>query len=130
MNNDALEKEVKRLVHANRYEKGYVCIVDVLLLLGYLTKENYENWRFGRVDYLERVCTVNLSKLTLINKAMVKNASELGLKSSWTAYNKYGKGVKRPLRFSKSGAKTIEERYATHYVDTDRLTELKEPKRT
>lgn len=130
MNNDALEKEVKRLVHANRYEKGYVCIVDVLLLLGYLTKENYENWRFGRVDYLERVCTVNLSKLTLINKALVKNAFELGLKSSWTAYNKYGKGVKRPLRFSKSGAKTIEERYATHYVDTDRLTELKEPKRT
>ena len=28
MNNTDLEKEVKRLVHLNHYEKGYVCAVD------------------------------------------------------------------------------------------------------
>lgn len=125
MNNNDLDKEVKRLVHHNRYEKGYVCTVDVLMQLGYLTKKDYENWRFGRVDYLEKVCNTNLSKLTLINKLIRKYSSELNLKSSWTRYNIYGKGAKRQLRFSKSGNKTIEERYATHFIDNERIDRLK-----
>lgn len=128
MNNADLDKEVKRLVHSNRYEKGYVCSVDILLQLDYLTKKDYEDWRFGRIDHLERVCKTNLSKLTLINKLIRKYSTELDLKSSWTGYNKYGKGVKHRLRFSKSGDKTIEEKYATHYIDKNRMIELKEKK--
>jgi hypothetical protein len=50
MNSADLDKEVKRLVNSNRYEKGYVCAVDILLQLDYLTKKDYENLRFGRVD--------------------------------------------------------------------------------
>lgn len=126
MNNVDLEKEVKRLVHSNLYEKGFVCVVDVLLQLGYLTKADYEDWRFGRIDYLEKVCKINLGKLTSINKLIGKYSSELGLKSSWTAYNQFGKGIKRRLQFSKSGDKSIEDKYATHYVDKKRIIELKE----
>ena len=48
------------------------------------------------------------------------------MKSSWTGYNQFGKGIKRRLRFSKSGDKTIEDRYATHYIDKNRMNELKE----
>ena len=125
MNNVDLEKKVKSLVHLNRYEKGLVCAVDILLELNYLTKKDYENWRFGRVDYLEKVCNTNLSKLTLINKLIRKYSTELGLKSSWTGYNQFGKSVKRRLRFSKSGDKTIEDRYSTHYIDRERIIELK-----
>lgn len=125
MNNADLEKKVKRLVHSNRYEKGYVCSVDILLQLDFLSKKDYEDWRFGRVDYLEKVCNINLSKLTLINKLIRKYAIELDLKSSWTGYNQFGKGIKRRLRFSKSGDKTIEDRYATHYIDKNRMNELK-----
>ncbi|MCG6191586.1 hypothetical protein [Maribellus maritimus] len=128
MNNVDLEKEVKRLVHLNRYEKGIVCAVDILKQLNYLSNKDYDNWRFGRVEYLEKGCNTNLSKLTLINKLIKKYSTELGLKSSWTRYNQYGKGVKRRLRFSKSGTPTIEDRYATHYIDTDRIIELKEIK--
>ncbi|MDO9339493.1 MAG: hypothetical protein Q7T72_03090 [Bacteroidales bacterium] len=128
MNNADLDKEVKRLVHLNRYEKGYVCVVDILLQLDYLTKKDYEDWRFGRVDYLEKVCNINLSKLTLINKLIRKYSTELDLKSSWTGYNQFGKGIKRRLRFSKTGDKTIEDRYATHYIDKSRMNELKEKK--
>ena len=128
MNKVDLDKEVKRLVHSNRYEKGLVCAVDILMQLNYLTKKDYEDWRFGRVNYLEKVCNINLSKLTLINKLIRKYATELGLKGSWTGYNKYGKGVKHRLRFSKSGDKNIEDRYATHYIDTKRINELKEKK--
>jgi len=125
MNNVNLEKEVKRLVHLNRYEKGIICAVDILKQLNYLTNKDYDNWRFGRVEYLEKVCNANLSKLTLINKLIRKYSTELGLKGSWTGYNQYGKGVKRRLRFSKSGEKTIEDRYATHYIDNERIIELK-----
>ena len=125
MNNVDLEKKVKSLVHLNSYEKGLVCAVDILLELNYLTKKDYENWRFGRVDYLEKVCNTNLSKLTLINKLIRKYSTELGLKSSWTGYNQFGKSVKRRLRFSKSGDKTIEDRYSTHYIDRERIIELK-----
>ena len=66
MNNAALEKEVKRLVHSNRDEKGYVCSIDVLIQLGYLSQGNYEDWRLGRVEYLEKVCKTNLGKLIKI----------------------------------------------------------------
>lgn len=128
MNNADLDKEVKRLVHLNRYEKVYVCAVDILLQLDYLTKKDYEEWRFGKVDYLEKVCNINLSKLTLINKLIRKFSTELDLKSSWTGYNQFGKGIKRRLRFSKSGDKTIEDRYATHYIDKNRMIELNEKK--
>ena len=125
MNNTDLDKEVKRLVHQNRYEKGFVCAVDVLMQLDFLTKKDYEDWRFGRVDYLEKVCKINLSKLTLINKLIKKYSTELDLKNSWTGNNKYGKGVKHRLRFSKSGEKNIEDRYATHYIDNKRINEMK-----
>lgn len=130
MNKVDLDKDVKRLVHSNRYEKGYVCAVDILMQLGYLSKKDYEDWRFGRIDYLERVCRINLSKLTLISKLIRKYTAELNLKPSWTGYNQFGKGVKRRLRFSKSGDKTIENKYATHYIDKNRMIELKEKKTT
>ena len=125
MNNVLLEKEVKRLVHLNRNEKGFVCAVDLLLQLNYVTKKDYEAWRFGRVDYLEKVCHINLSKLTLINKSIRKYSTELALKNAQTTYYQFGKGAKRKLRFSKSGNKTIEDRYSTHYIDNERINELK-----
>lgn len=31
-------------------EKGYICFVDVFMKLGYLSKSDYENWRFRRVS--------------------------------------------------------------------------------
>lgn len=128
MNNADLDKEVKRLVHLNRYEKGYVCPVDILMQLDYLSKNDYENWRFGRVDYLEKVCKINLRKRTRINKLIKKYSTDLGLKESWTAYNKYGKGVKQLLRFSKSGKQAIENAYSTHFIDKDRISVLKNNK--
>ncbi len=125
MNSIELEKEVKNLVHTLRYEKGLVCAVDILIKLDYLSKKDYENWRFGKVDYLEKVCNINLSKLTLINKTIRKIATDLKLDKSWTGYNQYGKGVKRRLKFSKSENINIEETYATHYIDKNRIKELK-----
>lgn len=126
MNNTDLDKDVKRLVHKNVYDKGFVSVVDILLQQNYLTKKDYDDWRFGRVEYLEKVCKINLGKLTLINKLIMTYSAELDLKSSWTGYNQYGKGINRRLRFSKSGDKTIEDSYAAHYIDKERMIELNE----
>jgi len=125
MNNIDLKKKVKNSVNSLRYEKGFVCAVDVLQKLDYLSKKDYEDWRFGRIDYLEKVCNANLHKLTLINKTIKKTAKDLKLDESWTGYNQYGKGLKRRLRFSKSGNENIEKAYATHYIDKKRINELK-----
>ncbi len=125
INNQDLEKKVKQVAHSLAYEKGYVCVTDMLMRLGYLSKENHEDWRFGRIPYLEKVCNVNLSKLSLISKLTRKFANELKLKPSFTLYKKYGKGIKPTLIFSKTRLPHIEETYATHYVNLKRINEMK-----
>jgi len=41
---------------------------------------------------------------------------------------KHGKGVKSKLIFSKTGDDNIEKAYSTHYIDNDRINELKQTK--
>lgn len=105
---------------------GYRCIA----------KKKYEDWRFGRVSYLESVCTVNLHKLSFIMHQMRVYAQKTGLKPSFTCYKQWGVKNKSeqgrrpviPLRFSKSGNPEIERWYATHFLDLKRIAELKAEK--
>ncbi len=79
--------------------------------IGVLSKKKYEEWRFGRVFYLESVCIVNLRKVSFIMHQMRVYAQKMGLKPSfcyykqWGVKKKIGQGHKSvlPLRFSKSG---------------------------
>jgi len=128
MNDQELENKIKKIANSLIYEKGYVCAVDMLIKLNYLTKKNYEDWRFGKIEYLEKACKINLSKLSTINRTIKKIANDLKLVKSWTGYNQYGKGIKRRLIFSKSGDKNIENAYTTHYLDKKRINELKTDK--
>lgn len=126
MNNQELEKKVIESGKKILQKKGWFCATDILLELKILSKENYENWRFGKIRYLEKVCDMNLSKLTLINKIIQRLAHELDLNESWTYYKQYGKGKKKiRLRFSKSGKEDIEKKYATHYMDSKKIKQLK-----
>lgn len=124
-------------VHSSMYhqcqKRGYAAPVDVLLEVGVLPKQKYEGWRHGRVDYLERVCTVNLRKLSFIMHQLRVYAQKNNLKPSVTVYKQWAVKKKNGqghtpvirLRFSKSGDAEIEKWYATHYVDGSRITELK-----
>jgi len=105
-------------MNKNIFEKGYAAPVDVLMDIGVLSKKDYEDWRAGRVPFLEKVCQANLSKLSNIMREIRTFAAKNNLKASWTFYRQYGKGNKQKLRFSKSGNETIEKAYATHYMDT------------
>jgi len=125
-------------VHSAMYcqcrKRGYATPVDVLMDIGVLPKKQYEEWRFGRVCFLEAVCTVNLRKLSFIMRQMMVYARKSGLKPSfcyykrWAVKKKNGQGHKPvlPLRFSKSGNPEIERWYATHFVDVKKAAMLKE----
>ena len=131
------DKEIIGKVHAAVYyqcrNRGYAAPVDVLMDIGVLSKQDYENWRFGRVPYLEAVCSTNLRKLSFILHQMRVYAQKTGLKSSFTCYKQWGTKKKAgqgrrpvvPLRFSKSGDPGVERWYATHFIDSRRIAQLK-----
>ena len=134
------DKELIGKVHSSVYHqcqaRGYATPVDVLMDVGVLSKQNYENWRFGRVPYLEKVCTVNLKKLSSIMHQIRVYAGKAGYKPSFCYYKRWGVKKKSgqgrkpviPLRFSKSGDEGIERWYATHYIDSERIKQIKASK--
>lgn len=126
MNNAELEKKIKIIINELSDKKGFACPVDILLGLDYLSQKDYMDWRNGKVEYLEKVCKINLSKLSTINRTIKQIAVKMNFKPSWTAYNKYGKGLKISLRFSKTGDKNIEKAYSTHWVNEYQIKKLKE----
>lgn len=131
------DKEIIGKVHAAVYHqcrsRGYATPVDVLMDIGVLSEQNYEDWRWGRVPYLEAACTVNLRKLSFILHQMRVYAQKSGLKPSFTCYKQWGlkkksgqgRGPVILLRFSKSGDPGVERWYATHFVDSKRNIQLK-----
>jgi hypothetical protein len=76
------------------------------------------------VPYLEKICKVNLNKLSDISATMRRLSRKEGLKESWTGYNKWGKGGGIRLIFSVSRKEFIEKAYATHHVDVKRMSQL------
>ena len=134
MNNAELVKKVNVSMYQQIQRRGYATPVDVLMDTGILSKQKYEDWRYGKVDYLERVCTANLKKLSLVLHQMRVYAQKSNLKPSFCYYKRWGvkkrggQGKKPviPLRFSKTGDSEIEKWYATHFVDSKRSALLKE----
>jgi hypothetical protein len=115
-NRQDLERALSTVTSELLKEKGYLSFIDVLMKLGYLSKSDYENWRFKRVSPLERVLTVNLSRINFIMKTVRRNSLNGHLKPSMTVYKSWGKDKKTLLQFSKSGDPAIETAYATHFV--------------
>ena len=136
MNNAEMIGKVHSAMYHQCQKRGYATPVDVLMDVGVLTKQNYENWRNGRVPYLEKVCTVNLHKLSFIMQQMRVYAKKAGYKESVTVYKQWGvkkKGGqgKKPviwLRFSKTRDEDVECWYSTHFVDKSRIEYLKQIK--
>ena len=133
MNDWELATKVHSAMYNQCRKRGYATAVDVLMDIGALKKEDYEAWRYGRVPYLEKVCTLNLAKLSTVRHEMRVYAQKAKLKPSfcyykrWAVKKKGGQGKKPviPLQFSKSGREDIEKQYATHFVDSQRISELK-----
>ena len=116
LNRGDLTKKMNEASSKLLREKGYISFIDVLMKIGKLKKEDYEEWRFCRIPYLEKAITVNLAKVNHMLRTLHENARRGGLKPSKTVYMSWGKGAKTRLRFSKSGDPNIEEAYSTHFL--------------
>ena len=122
MNNGDIIGKVHNSMYQQIQKNGVASPVQVLMDLDILSAADYERWRNGGVDYLERVCKVNLHKLSFIMKEIRSYANKNDLKGSWTFYKQWGQKGKTPavkLRFSKSGGEDIERNYATHYISKE-----------
>ena len=125
--------KVHSAVYQQCRQRGYAAPVDVLMDLGVLSKQKYEEWRYGKVSYLEQACTCNLRKLSFIMSQIREYAEKSNLKSSFCYYKQWGTKKKSgqgrklviQLRFSKSGKEDIERAYATHFVDVKRTEQIK-----
>ncbi len=113
MEDKVKESEMIGKVHSAVYhqcqQRGYAAPADVLVDVGVLPKQKYEDWRFGKVRYLEAVCTCNLKKLSFIMKQIRSYAKKTNLKPSFCYYKRWG--VKK-----------------RHYVDLGRTEQLKKEK--
>ena len=110
-----IAERVRSAAAALLAEKQFVASVDVLRGLGWLNSNDYERWRHGRVESLERVTQANLGKITAAMRELRKWASDAGLRPSETAYLARGRD-RHPLRFSVGGDPEIERAYRTHWV--------------
>lgn len=113
---DPLCPRVERAVLAILTTKTFVAPVDVLVGMGVLRAKDLEDWRCGRIPYLERVTQGNLSKLRRILRILGFLCHDLHLGASTTAYVRWGKGPRIPLRFTKTSEEKLEKIYARHFV--------------
>ena len=130
MNNGEIVGKVHSSMYTQIKNGGMAVPAQVLIDLGVLSPADYERWRFGKVDYLERVCKANLGKLSFIMKEVRAYARKNELSESWTFYKQWGRKGKKPvikLRFSKHGDEAVERNYATHYISKERIAGLKRP---
>jgi len=118
-----LEQRVVRAAEAAQAERKFVTAIDVLVGVGWLEPRRVDEWRQGRVDYLERVTVASLGKISTAMRCFRRWAQAHGLQPSETAYVARTRD-RRPLRFSKTGDPGIELAYRTHWVSPE-LSERK-----
>jgi hypothetical protein len=93
-----------------------VAPVDVLVRMHLLAPERLEDWRRGRVPYLEKIIGCNLTRLSRLLRILRFHAHDLELVPSITVYTRWGRGPKQRLRFTKTADPKLEEAYARHFV--------------
>jgi hypothetical protein len=113
---DPMFPRVERAVAEILANEKVVAPVGVLMRMALLAPEDLEAWRFGCVPYLERVVQCNLTKLSRLLRILGFHCHDLNLVASQTAYVRWGKGPRAPLRFTKTGEDRLEKIYARHFV--------------
>ena len=124
-NQKRLKQRVVQAAGEALYKKQYVSPIDIFLGMQALQPIHLDDWKKGKVSYLEKVLQGNLHKLSFCMKCFREWALEKGLKPSPTIYQRKTRNGKMDLRFSISGHPEIEKSYSTHYI-SPALSEAKE----
>jgi hypothetical protein len=122
-----IEQRVIQAAQSILEVQHYISPIDILVKLTWLQPVHVQDWKKGRIPYLEQVIQINLKKISFAMTCFQNWAHRTKLKQSTTAYLARTRGPKKELRFSKSGNLTIEEAYRTHYV-SPLLSEKKQEK--
>ncbi|HEY3328699.1 MAG TPA: hypothetical protein VGK19_01650 [Capsulimonadaceae bacterium] len=91
--------------------------IDLFVKMGKLKPKQVEDWRFGRIAFLEAAVEGSLPEIGRILRKLAELGANAGLKQSRTVYMRWGKGSKGQLRFSKTGDINVEAAWSTHYMN-------------
>lgn len=112
---DPLYPRIARAVESLLASDQVVRPVEVIQHMGLLSHAALQDWRAGRVLYLERAIDCNLTKLARLLRILRFVAHDLNLVPYLETYTREGCGKPTPLRFSKSGDPRIEDAYRRHF---------------
>ena len=112
---DPYYAQIVKAVDGLLREKGFVAPLELFIRMDLLSPESVENWRRGRIAYLERVIRCNLGKASRILRILRMHARS-GSQTLATVYKRWTKGSCPLLRSSKTGDHNIENAYALHFV--------------
>jgi hypothetical protein len=127
MSKTSIEKRVIEAANSILHEKKFVSVTDIFLHMGWLNSALVQDWRKGKVPYLERVIQTNLNKISRAIRFFQSWAKNNNLKPSETAYLLKTGRTKRDLQFTKYGDENLERAYRTHYLSPE-LSEKKAEK--
>jgi hypothetical protein len=113
---DPLYPRIERVVAAILEKQKVVTPIEVLVGMGLLARDRVDEWRCGRIPYLERVVDCNLTRLSRLLRVLRFHMHGLKLIPSPSVYMPHGKVPKQRLRFTKTGDTGLEKAYATHFV--------------
>lgn len=91
-----------------------VAPIEVLVVLGRLRRKDIEDWRAGRIPYLERAIGGSLPKLSRLLRILRLHLEHARLSPRVVTYRRH-RGRHAPLRFTKSGDRALEEAYSRHF---------------
>ena len=120
----SLEERVAFAAEDALADHQYVSVIDVLTGIGFLSPAHLDDWRKGRLPYLEQAVQAGPEKVSRAIKMFQDWAQERGLKPGETVYLARTRGPSSELHFSQSGDPAIEKVCRTHYVSPE-LSEKK-----
>lgn len=124
---DKYYRRVVRAVTAALKESKVVAPIAVFQNMGLLSPQDVQEWRRGRIPYLEKAIRCNLAKASRILRILNLHAQACSLAPSWTGYCRKTRGGKIRLRFSKYSDPNLEEAYSRHFLHPS-LREKAKPK--
>ena len=112
---DPLYPRIRRATDRILRESREVAPVAVLVRMDLLREDRLEDWRRGRVPYLEKVIDSNLTRLSRLLHILRFHAHDLNLVPLVRTYRRKGKGQEQVLRFSKTRSPRLERAYSRHF---------------
>lgn len=113
---DPLHPRILRVAERLLMQGRVVTPVDVVQGMDLVTAREIRDWRDGCVPYLERVVRGSLTRLSRLLRILRFIAHDLNLAPERGRHVRQDPGGRgRPLRFTKTGDRRLEEAWSTHF---------------